>query len=234
MTNENRSRDQDRMISARESFSGRLLTDPQFEEAMAITSIIERKIVKSGTFKDKLGDYAYAMARTEKMDVVRAETTIRDLFKARTGQTMNQMREEIAGREEKLPAEARDKAYRNASQIGQMIREYNKMSFYRAYAFQAQMLGAEYGITDAAAKTLMRESFKEKEGRELIDWGKELDEQYYRPQIEAEKKEREKTSRTSDSSERSAGEAPKVDQGTRHAAHQMSAGVRRTEPRLTR
>ena len=70
---------------ARESFSGRLLTNAQFEEAMAITGIIRREIQNSGSFKEKLGDYAHAFARTEKFDVMKAETIIRDLFKARTG-----------------------------------------------------------------------------------------------------------------------------------------------------
>jgi len=53
----------DRRISARENFSGRLLTEPQFDEAMAITGIIEREIQRTGTFKEKLGDYAHAFAR---------------------------------------------------------------------------------------------------------------------------------------------------------------------------
>ena len=53
-------KEQERLLVARESFSGRLLTDAQFDEAMAITGIIEREIQKIGAFKEKLGDYAYA------------------------------------------------------------------------------------------------------------------------------------------------------------------------------
>jgi len=46
-----------------------------------------------------------------------------------------------------------------------------------------------------AAKTLMKESFNSVEGRDLYEWGKEQEEKYYRPQIEAEKQQR-KTERT--------------------------------------
>ena len=181
-----------RLEKARESFSGRLLTDTQFDEAITITRIMEREIMKSGAFKDKLGDYAYAMARSEKIDATRAEVTIRDLFKARTGQTMNQLRERLVKAEENLPAKAHDRAYEQAVRAGNILREGIKMPFYRAYAGEAQVLGCEFGITDAAAKGLMCDAFKEIEDRELYEWGKEIEEEYYRPQIEAEKKERER------------------------------------------
>ena len=55
------------------------------------------------------------MARSEKMDAGRAETSICDLFKARKGQTMNQMREALAKQEEALTEEATDAAYHAAS-----------------------------------------------------------------------------------------------------------------------
>lgn len=223
------------LTEARESFSGRLLTDAQFDEAMAITRIIEREIAKSGSFKDKLGDYAYAMARTEKMDAVKAETTIRDLFKARTGQTMNQMREKLAEREEKLPKDALDKAYRHVGQIGERVQAGDKMTFYRAYAFQAQELGSELGITDAAAKNLMRESFKQTEKRELFEWGKELDEAYFRPQVEAEAKAR---AQTADDKEHPVEDGqPSLLKGRGEPAHQSSTAAssfRRSAPRLSR
>lgn len=227
--------EENNLVDARESFSGRLLTDAQFDEAMAITRIIEREIAKSGSFKDKLGDYAYAMARTEKMDAVKAETTIRDLFKARTGQTMNQMREKLVEREEKLTKDARETAYRHAMRIGERVEVGDKMTFYRAYAFEAQELGAELGITDAAAKNLMRESFKESQKRELFEWGKELDETYFRPQIEAEAKTR---AQTADDKEHSAEDGqPSRVKGRGESYRQPSpttSSFRRSAPRLSR
>lgn len=180
----------ERIAAARESFSGRLLTDRQFDEAMAITGIVEREIRQSGSFKDKLGDYAYAFARSEKFDAVKSETIIRDLFKERTGRTMNQMREELAKREETVTDDHRARAYSQACAIGELMQNGVKMPFSRAYAQHARELAEEIGVTDACAKRLMREEFAAVEGTELHAWGKDLDETIYRPQIEAAKNER--------------------------------------------
>jgi hypothetical protein len=179
-----------RVAAARESFSGRLLTDRQFDDAMTITGIIEREIKNSGAFKDKLGDYSYAFARSEKFDAVKAETILRDLFKERTGQTMNQLREELVKREDAITDEHRAQAYARACDIGDMMENGVKLSFHRAYTHQAQQLAGEMQVTDACAKRLMHEEFKAAEGSELYDWGKELEERFYRPQIDAEKAER--------------------------------------------
>ena len=184
-------KENERVASARESFSGRLLSDRQFDEAMAITGIIEREIAKSGAFKDKLGDYSYSFARSERFDTAKSETILRDLFKERTGQTMNDMRKAFAERAEKLTEEQRQGAYQYAVDIGAIMESGNKLSFNRTFAHQAQSLGQELGVTDAYAKSLMIEEFRAVENAELFDWGKELDEQFYRPQIEAEKAERE-------------------------------------------
>lgn len=179
--------EKERISEARESFSGRLLTDPQFDEAIAITGIIEREIRKSGAFKEKLGDYAYAFARTEKMDAATAEIRIRDLFAARTGQSMNQMREALMEREDKLTATQKNAAHGYALGVGDLVEKGNKINFNRAFAHQGQELARELDITDAGAKRLMKEEFKAAEGTELYEWGKDLEEKFYRPQIEAEK-----------------------------------------------
>lgn len=179
------------LAAARESFSGRLLTGPQFEEAIAIPQIVEREIQKTGAFKDKLGDYAYAFARSERFDAMKAETIVRDLFKERTGMTMNALREKFAKREETISDADRQKAYDHACAVGDMIEAGKKMSFARAYAHQAEALSRQLGTTDAFAKTLMKDEFKAVEKTELYDWGKQLEEKFYRPQIEAEAKERE-------------------------------------------
>ncbi len=184
-------KEQTRVANSRESFSGRMLTDPQFDEAMAITGIIEREINKTGKFKEKLGDYSYAFARSEKFDVMKAETIIRDLFKERTGMTMNQMREALVKREEALTDTQKRGVHIHAVEVGRMIQEGNKMPFHRAYAHQARELAIELKITETGAKKLMKEEFKNIEGKELYDVGKELEEKYYRPQIEAEKQQRE-------------------------------------------
>ena len=67
----------------------------------------------------------------------------------------------------------------------------NKISFHRAYAHVASDLANEVGITDVAAKTLMKEALNSVEDKDLYVWGKEQEDKYYRPQIEAEKQQRE-------------------------------------------
>lgn len=186
-------KENERVANARESFSGRLLTDAQFDEAMAVTGIIEREIKRNGAFKEKLGDYAYAFARTEKFDVMKAETILRDLFKERTGQTMNQMREALAEREDKLPKQQKSLALDYARAVGEMIKDGDKINFNRAFSHQAQQLAGELHITDAGAKRLMKEEFAAADDRDLYEWGKELEGQFYKPQIEAEKEAREKS-----------------------------------------
>lgn len=186
----------DRVAQARDSFAGRLLTDTQFNEAMAITGIIESEIKNSGTFRDKLGDYAHAFARTEKFDAVKAETTLRDLFKVRTGQSMNEMREQLMEREKSLGDVDAEMVKDFTRAIGAMIKDGNKITFHRAYDSQAAHLANELSITNSGAKRLMTATFRQEAGSELYDWGKGLEEKYYRPQIEAEKQQREKPVRT--------------------------------------
>jgi hypothetical protein len=176
--------------AARESFSGRPLTNREFEDGKAIVGILAREIEYSGTFKDKLGDFAYAFARSARFDAMRAETIIRDLFKELKGRTMNQMREGLVKREETITDDDRAQAYSEACKIPDVMKSGLKISFNRAHAHQAEQFAKQIGVTDACAKRLMREEFAAAEGSELYDWGKELDETVYRPQIEAEKQER--------------------------------------------
>lgn len=176
-----------RVKSARESFSGRLLSDPQFEEAMTITGIIEKEIQKTGRFKEKLGDYAFAFARTEKFETHKAEVAIRDLFKERTGMSMNDMRELLVKREETLSDTQKRSAFTAALQVGKMIEEGNKISFHRAFSHEARTLGSDLNITDLGAKRLMTQQFEAANGEKFYDWGKEQEKKFYTPQIEAEK-----------------------------------------------
>lgn len=196
-------KEQSKAALARESFNGRLLTDSQFDEAMTITSIIEREIRKTGAFKEKLGDYSYAFSRSEKFDAMKSETIIRDLFKERCGQTMNQMKEGLKINERNLTSNQEHEALSHAQDVGKMIQDGNKISFHRAYAYQGQNLADKHNITEAHAKSLMREAFKASEGKEFYDWGKEQEKQFYTPQIEAEKQQRQVTLGQSHSPQRS-------------------------------
>lgn len=110
-----------RLAGARSSSTGKSLSDSQFDESWALAGIMERGIRKSGTFKEKLGDYAFAFARSEKFDVMKGETIIRDQFKARYGQTMNDMRKELAEREVEVRKTGREEALMHARTIEKLI-----------------------------------------------------------------------------------------------------------------
>lgn len=184
-------KEMERVSAARESFSGRMLTNHQYHDIVAIVGILKREILKGGAFKEKLGDFSYAFARTEKMDIGRTEIILRDHFKEITGQTMNQLREELLANEEKLVERRTDQQrqaiYDRALAAGDMIEKGDKISLHRAFAHHGEELGRELGITDAAAKRLMKEEFKAAEGSELYDWLKDREDRFFRPQIEAEK-----------------------------------------------
>ena len=181
-----------RVAEARDSYSARLLTNGQFEEALANTHIIEREIKRSGSFKEKLGDYAHAFARMQGFDTMKGETILRDIYKARTGETMNQTREVLMEREEKVGDRMGEDAYRHATEIADLMEHGVKMCFRRAAAQKAETLAMEHGTTERFAYRKMAEEFEAAENMKLSDWGKELEEKFFRPQIEAEMAEREK------------------------------------------
>ena len=186
-----------RIGESRESFNGVLQTERQFQDTTAIVGIVKRRIQERGSFTDCLTDFANALARTERFDIMKANSIIRDQFKIITGVTMNQMREALMENEQKLfdrennSAEAeRQKAYMAANEVGRMVKEGTKMTFNRAFAHQAAQLANELNITDVGAKKFIDEVFEETENQPFREYGKELDEKYYRPQIEAEKQQR--------------------------------------------
>lgn len=188
-----------KIYALRETFAARLLTRAQFNEAMAITDIIRGEIMDTGTFKDKLGDYAHAFARNNRFDTSRAESTLRDLFRERNGQTMNEMRKELIAREDdlKLDDPTRQQARHSIAEIATRISEGDKIAFNRAFHESADGLADVYGITNAGARRLMADVHRDDTQTELYEWGKELEETYYRPQIEAEREAREAASECS-------------------------------------
>jgi len=177
--------------SARESYSGRLLSDPHFDEAMMITGIVEKEIQTTGRFKETLNEYSAAFAHPKKsLSVARAETIIRDLFKERTGLSMNELRESFQRREEGLTEEQRKAAFPYAKEVGTMIENGDKISFSRAFAHQAKDYASKLNITDLDAKRIMSEQFETVQGEKFYDWGKAKEKEFFSPQIEAEKQAR--------------------------------------------
>ena len=180
------------LYDARESWSGRLQTDRKFEQRMAYLNIIENEIKHAGTFKKTLNGVAYMISQAENREFPKVESELRDLFSISRGQTMYKMQQEAVARDKgPFTDEQRQTGYQRACEIGTLVENGTKMSFNRAVGDQAKYLAMELGITDTGAKNLMTEEFRAAEGIELFEWGRELDEKYFKPQIEAEKQERE-------------------------------------------
>ena len=176
---------------AKNSFTGKTLTVSQFDESWALAEIIHRGIEKTGSFHKKLTAYSDAFAKTEKFDQMKGETIIRDIFKARYGETMNDMRLDLKKREENPTEDARKVALSEARRVETMIREKETMPFYRAYDHAAYTLAQHLAITETGAKELMKETFREAEGQELYDHGKAVEKEFHQPVREAAQQARE-------------------------------------------
>lgn len=172
---------------ARESFTGKTLTDAQFDESWAIAEIMHRSNKRSGSFNEKLKHYSEAFAKAEKFDQMRAETIIRDQFKSRYGETMNQMREGLADREAGLSRDDRDEAFDYAQMIVPLISVGDTMPFYRAFDVAGGGLAEKLNITEVGAKKLMKEAFQEAEGRDLYEVGKAVEKEHHMPKRDAER-----------------------------------------------
>ncbi|WP_371157011.1 hypothetical protein [Jannaschia sp. 2305UL9-9] len=166
------------------SFQGQTMTDAQTDVAMNLANVIDRHIHKTGSFREPLTDYAHAFARSEKFDAMKGETIIRDVYAAQFGRTMNATREALIEREKNLPESTPELALTSARQTLEAISTGETEPFYRAYDREGSALARSLSITENAAKTLMSESYRAVEGRELYDTGKELEEKYHRPRID--------------------------------------------------
>ena len=182
---------QARITEARHSYTGKGLTDSQFKESWALAGVIKTGIQATGSFNERLTDYSHAFARNQKFDAMKGEAIIRDIFKARYGQTMNQMRENLMQREDAVRDIAHDQALTHARGIENLISEGDTMPFYKAYDRQSAKLANDLGITQAGAKTMMKEAYRKAEDRELYDTGKALEDKYHKPKVEAERAARE-------------------------------------------
>lgn len=176
----------DKLTAARNSFSGKSMTEGQLKEALAITNILHAEIHRSGSFIEKLTDYGHAFARNEKFDAMRSEKMLRDVYTAAQGQTMNQTREALIAREEALK-ETQDPAVMvHANQVERLIQEGPTQPFYKAYDQAAISLAEKLGVTQNGAKLMMKDVYQTAHGRSLYEDGKKLEEAYHKPVREAE------------------------------------------------
>lgn len=175
--------------SPRERNLAQRLTGAEYDESMMMAGIIAREIRHSGKFSERLGDMAYAYSRSRKgVTPERGEMIIRDQFKAIQGKTMNDYREAMMDREKKVDEHGKAQALSHAREIGKLIQEGETMPFYRAYDQAATRFAEKLQITEAGAKTLMKDAFREHGGKELYDWGKGIEAEHHTPVREAQKK----------------------------------------------
>jgi hypothetical protein len=174
---------------ARDTFHGKTLTDSQFDEAYAISAILHREILKSGSFREKLTDYAHAFARDQRFDALKGEDILRDVFKGRYDQSMNQMREGLMEREAIVQNSGQDQALRHANSILAQIKDVPQ-PFYKAHDAEGVGMARKHGITEIGAKKMMAETHEKDQGRTLYKAGKELEAVHYTPIIEAARAQR--------------------------------------------
>lgn len=191
--------DQMKLLDARNSFTGKTLTASQFDESWAIAGVMEREIRKTGSFRDKLTDYAHAFARSEKFDQLKGETILRDMFKSRYGVTMNAMRESLMEREKIIAESSHEGVLDKARSIADLIKVGDTMPFYRAYDHAAVDIAQKHNITESGAKSLMKEAFAKAEGRELYDAMKDVEKEFHEPARQAEQAARQQTKSKSQS-----------------------------------
>jgi len=180
-----------RATEARQSFTGKNLSDSQFDESWSLSEIMHRGIRKTGSFREKLTDYSHAFARGEKFDAMKGEMIIRDQFKARYSETLNQMREKLKIREGNISQSGHEQALDHARMVESLIRDGETMPFYRAYDHAGGALAEKLNITESGAKALMSDTYSKNEGRELYETGKALEKEFHEPVREAEQQVRE-------------------------------------------
>lgn len=129
-------------MEARQSFTGIRLTYSQFDEAWSIAGILNREIHKTGSFREKLTDYAHVFARSEKFDAMRGETILRDIYSARHDESLNKTREGLMERESVLRDAGDDQALHHAHMVETLIQDGPTMPFYRAYDISAVEMAA--------------------------------------------------------------------------------------------
>ncbi len=121
---------------------------------------------------------------------MKGEVIIRDQFKARFGQSMNQMRLGLKEREANIDLPGHELAIDHARTIEPLIKDGQTMPFYQAFDHAGCTLAEKLNITEVGAKNLMKDSYSKIEGRELYEVGKALEAQYHTPKRDIERQER--------------------------------------------
>lgn len=181
----------ERVANGRESYSGRLRTDNEFFELTVLGGICEREIHRSGSFKKVLNGCALLLSSADRMNYMDAESAVRDIFKERTGMTMNVMREGLKARLAELNPQQKEQIGQHIGEIEPMMRDGTLLCFNRVLSHVAAPIAKELNVTELGVTNVMREEFNRiNPDKEFYDWGKELNKEIYQPQVEELKKAR--------------------------------------------
>lgn len=179
------------VAECRNGFHTNYMTDPQFEMFVPMCAMLNREIHKSGSFFELLENLAFVASKNERyINADKAEDILRGLFKDLFGTTPDGLRQTLAKNLEALSDDQKALGYEFAKAALALVEEGDKIPFHRAFAQQAAIMATELSITDYAAKQIMSEQFEAHEEREFYETGKETEDKFYRPQIEAEKRKR--------------------------------------------
>lgn len=186
------SKEMEGVARGRESFSGRLRTDDEFFEVTVLGGICEREIRKSGSFKTVRNSCCIMLSSARRMNNMQAESAINDIFKERTGMTMNVMREGLKARLAELNTEQKQKIGEQVSQIEPMMQDGTLLRFDRVLSHVSAQIAKELNVTELGITNVMADEFRAaNDGKDLNEWGKDLDKKIYQPQVEELKKARE-------------------------------------------
>lgn len=175
----------ERAANGRESYSGRLRTDNEYFELTVLGGVCEREINRSGSFKKVLHGCALMLSTAERMNYMQAESSIREIFKERTGMSMNVMREGLKARLAELNPQQKEQIGECVGDIEPMMREGTLLRFNRVLSHVAAPIAKELNVTELGVSNIMRDEFNHANpGKDFFEWGKELDKEIYQPQVE--------------------------------------------------
>lgn len=170
------------------------LTVAQQKETSLIAQILKVRIEAKGTFAEPLKDQAYTYAKSQGIDVYKAENVLRNQFQVEFGQTLNEVRESFLETESRIDDRVRAYALDQAHKAIGIIAE-GKTPFYLAQDSVSDEMVSEFGITQSIAKLLIKETYKADTGREFYDDGKAMEAQAYQPRRENRQQSRQTVSR---------------------------------------
>ncbi len=174
----------------RQSYSGGSMTESQIDKSIHFAGIVRRDIQKTGSFIKPVSRYAETYAEGERFDATRAETIIRDAFKAVYSESMNEMRLRLAERENSLRDAGSEQALYYAERMLRDIQEGQTMPLYQADDRAAVAMAQQHGITEIGARSMMKEVYQAATGRNLYEVGKELERTHHTPKKEAARMEK--------------------------------------------